>query len=239
MAFLAGAVVNHLSSSFNQDNGSESDNNSFSDHSSPPSLELLENVEEEPPVAYLTPINRSKSGNGKKAKSSERSFYDEQSPSLSSSSESEGRRTKRREEVVSFTPLTSSSKTSTDVEDEGSTRDDLMVTSTERVHRKRSNDSTVICGLTKSPSSDDAVEYTPQRFKKGHARANPKKTVCSLFDFETAASKPQLTDELGDTNQQASVLMVLKDISTTLNNLVGRVQNTEKNKICEEEIEVR
>ena len=137
--------------------------------------------------------------------------------SPSSSSESEGRRTKR------FTPATSSSKTSTDVEDEGSTRDDLIVNSTEKVQRKRSTDSTVVRGLTKSPSSDDAEGYTPQRFKKGHVRTNPKRTVCSLFDFETTASKPQPLDELGDTNQQASVLTVLKDISTTLNDLEDRV----------------
>ena len=131
------------------------------------------------------PTDRSKSGNGKKVKSSENNFYDEQPPSLSSSSKSEGRRTKR------FTPATPSSKTSTDVEDEGSTCDDLIVTSTERVLKKRSTDSTLVCGLTKSPSSDDAEEYTPQRFKKGHARTNPKKIVRSLFDFETTASKPQ------------------------------------------------
>ena len=96
------------------------------------------------------------------------------------------------------------------------------------MQRKRSTVSTVARGLTKSPSSDDAEGYTPQRFKKGHAHTNPKRTVCSLFDFETTASKPQPPDELGDSNQQASVLTVLKDISTTLNDLVDRVQSTEK-----------
>ena len=71
----------------------------------------------------------------------------------------------------------------------------------------------MVFGSTRSPSSDDAA----QQFKKSHTRTNPNKTVSSLFDFKTTASKPQPTDELGDNNQQASVLMVFKDISSTLN----------------------
>lgn len=49
-----------------------------------------------------------------------------------------------------------------------------------------------------------------------------------MFDFDTSASKSKLPDELSDTDEQNPVLVVLKDISATLNSLVDRVQNTEK-----------
>ena len=233
MALLAGAVADRLNSSQDND-GWESD---LSEESSPSSLsdkELVEKADEEPSVSYLTPTERSKSANKSKEKSnkkSSRQIDDEQPPSLPSPSESEifaGRRTKRKGESIPFTPgPTSSSKSSTDVDDEESTRNDLIVTSTGRVQRKSTINSAVVCNSRKGPSSDDA-EYTPQRIKKGHTRTSPRKTVCSLFDFETSTSKPQLTDELSDTNEQNPVLAVLKDISKTLNNLVDHVQNTEK-----------
>ena len=94
------------------------------------------------------------------------------------------------------------------------------------MQRKSTINSAVAYNSRKGPSDD--AEYTPQRIKKGHTRTSPRKTVCSLFDFETSTSKPQLTDEPSDTNEQNPVLVVLKDISKTLNNLVDHVQNTEK-----------
>ena len=76
MALLAGVVVDRLNSSFHEDSEWESNNSSLSDHSSPPSLshkESVEKADEDPPVAYLTPTDRSKSANDHKTKSRKKS----------------------------------------------------------------------------------------------------------------------------------------------------------------------
>ena len=124
MALLAGAVADCLNSSQDND-GWESD---LSEESSPSSLSEVEKADKEPSVSYLTPTDRSKSANKSKEKSnikSSQQIDNEQPPSLPSPSESEifaGRRTKRKGESIPFTPgPTSSSKSSTDVDDEEST----------------------------------------------------------------------------------------------------------------------
>ena len=68
----------------------------------------------------------------------------------------------------------------------------------------------------KNPSTKDS-EYTPQRSKSTCPAEGNEKSVCSIFDFETS-----------DDSQQNPILSALKDLSSTLNNLVNRVENTEK-----------
>lgn len=75
----------------------------------------------------------------------------------------------------------------------------------------------------KSPSGDDS-EYTPQRNKKTSRKQliEHEKTVCSIFDFD----KP---DDASQQNPvENPILSALQDISSTLSNLVNRVENTEK-----------
>ena len=59
----------------------------------------------------------------------------------------------------------------------------------------------------------------PQRSKSTSRRQllGNEKNVCNIFDFETS-----------DDSQQNPTLSALKDMSSTLNNLVNRVENTEK-----------
>ena len=73
----------------------------------------------------------------------------------------------------------------------------------------------------KSPSTEDS-EYTPQRSKSTSRRQllGNEKSICSIFDFETS-----------DDSQQNPILSALMGISSTLNNLVNRVENTEKDNI--------
>lgn len=192
----------------------------LSDDSNPSSLSDKDSVEptdEEPSVAYLTPTHRSKSANYRNErqtkpdvtarKKGSRKTDDEEPPGLPLSSESErfADQLQRRGESVP-----------------GSTR------SAGRIQSGKEGNGSVVCSSRKSSLSDD-VEYTPQRKKgknKGCARTSPRKTVCSLFDFEAVTSKAH--DQLADANGQNPVLEVLKDISSTLNNLVDRVQSTEK-----------
>ena len=70
----------------------------------------------------------------------------------------------------------------------------------------------------KSPSTEDS-EYMPQRSKSTSRRQllENEKSFCSIFDFDTS-----------DDSQHNPILSALKDISSTLNNLVNRVENTEK-----------
>ena len=235
MALFAGAVLDHLDSSFRQDNGLES---GLSDNSNPSSLSDKDSVEptdEEPSVAYLTPTHRSKSANYHNErqtkpdvtarKKGSRKTDDEEPPGLPLSSESErfADQLQRKGESVP-----GSTRRYTDGDDEAFTHNGLIVTSAGRIQSGKEGNGSVFCSSRKSSLSDD-VEYAPQRKRgknKGCARTSPRKTVCSLFDFEAVTSKAH--DQLADANGQNPVLEVLKDISSTLNNPVDRVQSTEK-----------
>ena len=54
------------------------------------------------------------------------------------------------------------------------------------------------------------------------------KTKCSIFDFTSTGQDPGNASVEGDTADRPDIMCALKDISTTLNDLVNRVASTEK-----------